>query len=155
MANCVDKISKSFDKTKNLKANLYGRDSHVVSWRANEVVFYENMLKATSEVEMFISKLKGDDVAENLASFQRKMGQNMSTSVLQNEIAHSKRCAKENKRHSIKRKDQLALLVPTNKKFLEMAKRSEFNFVISSEMIKEENLSKLKYRQHFRGIEWH
>lgn len=162
LANCVDKISKLLDKTKNLKANLYGRDSHVVPWRANELVFYENMLKATSEVEIFIAKLKGD-VAENLASFQRKIGRNKSTSVLQYEISHSKRRAKENKRHSIKRKEKrcrssallsLALLVPNEKKFLEMAKRSEFNFVISSEMIKEENLSKLKYRQHFRGIEF-
>ena len=96
-------------------------------------------MRLDSEVEMFIARLKGD-VADNLASFQRKMGPNKSTSVLQNEIAHSKRHAKENKRHSVKRKEKIC--------------RSELNFVISSEMIKEENLSKLKYRQHFRGIEF-
>ena len=91
---------------KALKGKLFDKDMDIKPWKANELSFYEKMIKAYALSQGKFVKIKGD-VLLNIGIMKRRAGASVLGSKL--DQARAKRRAKENKRKNMKRKGQREL----------------------------------------------
>ena len=103
LESVLGKIDAFMAEIKMLKGKLFHKDMNIKPWKANELSFYEKLIKTLALLQGKFIKVKGD-VHLNITMMKRRAGAGMLSS--KSDQVRAKRRAKENKRKQQKRKGE-------------------------------------------------
>ncbi|CAB3979992.1 Hypothetical predicted protein [Paramuricea clavata] len=105
MAGIIQEVDSFIVECKTLRSNLFDKENTVKPWKANELLFLENIIKDLSAIDTKMVKAKGD-IFQNVCYLRRRV---LESEAIQHDNSRSKRRMKENKRKSSNRKEQRKL----------------------------------------------
>ncbi|CAB4016594.1 uncharacterized protein LOC110249849 [Paramuricea clavata] len=112
MAGIIQEVDSFIVECKTLRSNLFDKENTVKPWKADELLFLENIIKDLSAIDTKMVKAKGD-IFQNVCYLRRRV---LESEAIQHDNSRSKRRMKENKRKSSNRKEQREAVVRFFKK---------------------------------------
>lgn len=102
LTEVINDLNKSISECKTLKSNLFDKSHSVKAWKANELLFFDNVTESLSKTEAKLVKIRGD-VDQNIGYLKRRV---LESDAIHQDNARSKKRVKQNRRKSLKRKCQ-------------------------------------------------
>jgi hypothetical protein len=160
MAGIIQEVDSFIVECKTLRSNLFDKENTVKSWKANELLFLENIIKDLSAIDAKMVKAKGD-IFQNVCYLRRRV---LESEAIQHDNSRSNRRMKENKRKSSNRKEQRKLrscckvlqeiigLTDDAQEMIAKVDKGDFTFTIDNSDIVPEKLLALKPKTHKSGL---